>query len=278
MSRIAERFAELRRAGRAAFIPFITAGDPDEETSFAILERLPSAGAAVIELGVPFSDPMADGPAIQASSLRALEAGMTVNGVLGLVRRFREKDLATPIILMGYFNPIHAHGVERFVKEAAAVGVDGLITVDLPPEEDDVLRIPANTNGLDIIRLATPTTDEARLSTVLRGASGFLYYVSIAGVTGTKSYAKDELRSAVMRLKKESRIPCVVGFGIKTPEQASAVAGFADGAVVGSAIVTRIAEGVRNEKPNEVIVEDVVGFCRSLADSVHAVRTAAVIE
>jgi tryptophan synthase alpha chain len=278
MSRIAQRFAELRHAGRAAFIPFITAGDPDQETSFTILERLPSTGADLIEIGVPFSDPMADGPAIQASSLRALEAGMTVDGVLGLVRRFREEDLATPIILMGYFNPIHAYGVERFVKEAAAVGVDGLITVDLPPEEDDVLRSPANANGLDIIRLATPTTDKTRLGTVVNGASGFLYYVSVAGVTGTKSYAENELRSAVKRLKEEIRIPCAVGFGIKTPEQASAVAGFADGAVVGSAIVTRIAEGVRNEKPNEVIVEDVVGFCRSLADSVHAVRTAVVIE
>jgi tryptophan synthase alpha chain len=221
---------------------------------------------------------MADGPAIQASSLRALEAGMTVDGVLRLVRRFREKDLATPIILMGYFNPIHAYGVERFVKEAGAVGVDGLITVDLPPEEDDVLRSPANANGPDIIRLATPTTDKTRLGTVVNGASGFLYYVSVAGVTGTKSYAENELRSTVKRLKEEIRIPCAVGFGIKTPEQAAAVAGFADGAVVGSAIVTRIAEGVRNEKPNEVIVEDVVGFCRSLADSVHAVRTAAVIE
>jgi tryptophan synthase alpha chain len=278
MSRIAQRFAELRRAGRAAFIPFITAGDPDTETSFAILERLPSAGADLIELGVPFSDPMADGPAIQASSLRALETGMTVDGVLDLVRRFREKDLITPVVLMGYFNPIHAYGLERFVQEAAAAGVDGLITVDLPPEEDDMLRIPANANGLDIIRLATPTTDETRLAAVLKGASGFLYYVSIAGVTGTKSYAENELRSAVMRLKKESRIPCVVGFGIKTTEQAAAVAGFADGAVVGSAIVTRIAEGVRNEKPTGVIVEDVIGFCRSLAHSVHTVRTAAVIE
>ncbi|HEX3653870.1 MAG TPA: tryptophan synthase subunit alpha [Rhizomicrobium sp.] len=277
MSRIAERFGELQRNGRAAFVPFITAGDPDTETSFAILERLPSAGADLIEIGVPFSDPMADGPAIQASSLRALDTGMAVAGVLSLVRRFRQKDYATPIILMGYFNPIHAYGVEHFAADAASAGVDGLITVDLPPEEDDVLRIPANASGLDIIRLATPTTDDRRLTAVLNGASGFLYYVSVAGVTGTKSYAEGELRSAVARLKRQSHIPCAVGFGIKTPEQARAVASLADAVVVGSAIVNRVAEAVKNKKPNSVIVEDAVRFCGTFAESVHAARAAAVV-
>jgi tryptophan synthase alpha chain len=277
MSRIAQRFAELKRAERAAFIPFITAGDPDVETSFAILERLPSAGADLIELGVPFSDPMADGPAIQASSLRALDAGMTVAGVLALVRRFRQTDRATPIVLMGYFNPLHAYGVERFAFDAACAGVDGLITVDLPPEEDEVLRKPANASGVDIIRLATPTTDKRRLATVLNGASGFLYYVSVAGVTGTKSYAEGELRSSVVRLKRQAGMLCAVGFGIKTPEQARAVASFADAVVVGSAIVNCIAEGVKNEKPKAIIVEEALRFCGALAGSVHGARAETVL-
>jgi tryptophan synthase alpha chain len=277
VSRIAERFADLKRAGRAAFIPFITAGDPDAETSFAILERLPSAGADLIELGMPFSDPMADGPAIQASSLRALDAGMTVNGILDLVRRFRQKDRSTPIVLMGYFNPIHAHGVERFAANAASAGVDGLITVDLPPEEDVMLRIPANAHGLDVIRLVTPTTDESRLAVILNGAKGFLYYVSVAGVTGTKTYEENDLRSAVRHLQRQSRVSCAVGFGVRTPEQAGTVAGFADGVVVGSAIVDRIAEGVKNKKPAAVIVGEAVTFCGALAESVHAARKASVI-
>lgn len=276
MSRIQATFSRLAEDRRAAFIPFITAGDPDAETSFAILEGLPAAGADLIELGVPFSDPMADGPAIQASSVRALNRGMTVEGVLDLVRRFREKDRSTPIILMGYFNPIHSYGIDAFVSDAAGAGVDGLITVDLPPEEDEVLRLPAAGKGLDIIRLATPTTDDSRLRVVLNGASGFLYYVSIAGVTGTKSYAEADVRSAVERLKKESRIPCAVGFGIKTPEQARAVARFADGVVVGSANVSRIAEGIKIGKPVPDIVEDVTQFCRELADAVHGGRARAI--
>jgi len=277
VSRIAERFVDLKHAKRAAFIPFITAGDPDAETSFAILERLPSAGADLIELGMPFSDPMADGPAIQASSLRALDAGMTVNGVLDLVRRFRKMDRSTPIVLMGYFNPIHAHGVERFAASAASAGVDGLITVDLPPEEDVVLRVPANAHGLDVIRLSTPTTDERRLDVILNGAEGFLYYVSVAGVTGTKTYEENDLRAAVEHLQRQSRVPCAVGFGIKTPEQAGTVAGFADGVVVGSAIVDRIAKGVKDKKPAAVIVEEAVRFCGALAASVHAARNTAVL-
>jgi tryptophan synthase alpha chain len=272
MNRIAARFAELRRADRAAFIPFITAGDPDADTSFAILEKLPAAGADLIELGVPFSDPMADGPAIQASSLRALESGMTLARVLDMVRRFRGKDTVTPLLLMGYYNPIHAFGTARFAKEAAHAGVDGLITVDLPPEEDDVLRVPAMAQSLDVIRLATPTTDERRLGTILNGAGGFIYYVSIAGVTGTKSFSTDDVRRAVTGLKARTSLPCAVGFGIKTPEQAAEIARFADAAVVGSAIVARIADAVGRRTKRAALVRDVTEYCTALAHSVHAAR------
>jgi tryptophan synthase alpha chain len=278
MSRIPARFAELAKQNRAAFIPFITAGDPDAETSFAILEKLPAAGADLIELGVPFSDPMADGPAIQASSLRALNAGMRVSNVLDMVRHFRTRDETTPIILMGYFNPIHHYGVETFVRDAAEAGVDGLITVDLPPEEDEALRAPANARGLDVIRLATPTTDNRRLATVLNGASGFLYYVSIAGVTGTKSYAQADVATAAEGLKRKSEIPCAVGFGIKTAEQAAAIAQIADGAVVGSAIVSRIAGALESGRSKDDIVNDVLTFSKELAQSVHAARASAVVE
>ena len=270
MSRIAARFAELKAANRAAFLPFITAGDPDADTTFAILSELPAAGADLIELGVPFSDPMADGPAIQASSLRALEAGMTLHKVLDLVRRFRKVDDKTPIVLMGYYNPIHAYGTARFAHDAGAAGVDGLITVDLPPEEDEVLRVPADAQALDIVRLATPTTDGKRLAVIANGAGGFLYYVSIAGVTGTKDFAEDDVRAAVARLKVGANLPVAVGFGIKTPEQAARIARFADGAVVGSAIVQRIAESAGQSR--QELVKDVVTFCRTLADSVHAAR------
>lgn len=277
MSRIAQRFSELRATNRAAFVPFITAGDPDSDTTFEILQELPGAGADLIELGVPFSDPMADGPAIQASSLRALQAGMNVPKVLELVKRFRKSDSKTPIVLMGYYNPIHAYGTARFAKDAAAAGVDGLITVDLPPEEDEVLRAPANSHGLDIVRLATPTTNDNRLSTIRNGASGFLYYVSIAGVTGTKDFAESAVKEAVTRMKAQSGLPCAVGFGIKTPEQAAGIARFADGAVVGSAIVSRIAEGLANGAPHDHLIRDVLKFCRSLAQSVHAARDLPVL-
>ncbi|HEY1632812.1 MAG TPA: tryptophan synthase subunit alpha [Rhizomicrobium sp.] len=264
MSRIPARFEELKRANRAAFIPFITAGDPDAETTAAILAALPGAGADLIELGIPFSDPMADGPAIQASSQRALARGMSLSKVLDIVRRFRKSDAKTPIVLMGYYNPIHAYGTARFARDAAAAGVDGLITVDLPPEEDEVLRVPAREHGVDIVRLATPTSDDKRLTTILDGASGFLYYVSIAGVTGTKDFAADDVKAAVARVKACGNLPCCVGFGIKTPEQADAIARFADGAVVGSAIVQRIADGAS--------VPQIVEFCAALAASVHESR------
>jgi tryptophan synthase alpha chain len=271
MSRIAARFAELKKQNRAAFVPFITAGDPTPETSLAILEKLPGIGADVIELGMPFSDPMADGPTVQASSLRALEAGMTLHKTLDLVRKFRKADQKTPIVLMGYYNPIHAYGTAKFAKDAAEAGADGLITVDLPPEEDEVLRVPASAQGIDIVRLATPTTDAKRLKVVLDGASGYLYYVSVTGVTGTKSFDENDVRTAYAKIKSASDLPVTVGFGIKTPEQAAQIARFADGAVVGSAIVSRIAELAAIEKP-DAIVKDVVNFCKSLADSVHAAR------
>jgi len=272
MSRIAERFAELRALGRAAFVPFVTAGDPDSQTSFRILEKLPSAGADLIEIGMPFSDPMADGPAVQASSLRALEAGMTLAGVLALVARFRAGETKTPIVLMGYFNPIHSYGITRFARDAGAAGADGVIVVDLPPEEDGELRRHARAAGLDIVRLATPTTDAARLARVLDGAGGFLYYVSIAGITGTKSFAESDVKKAVQTLKSASALPVAVGFGIKTPEHAASIARFADAAVVGSAIVSRIAAARRAGSKPDAIVTETVEFCASLALAVHGAR------
>jgi tryptophan synthase alpha chain len=277
VSRIAARFEQLNTANRAAFIPFVTAGDPDADTTLALLQGLPEAGADLIELGVPFSDPMADGPAIQASSQRALKSGMTLTKVLDIVRRFRSEDDKTPIVLMGYYNPVHAYGTARFAKSAAEAGVDGLITVDLPPEEDDVLRVPAAAQGLDVVRLATPTSTDDRLKTIVAGAGGFLYYVSIAGVTGTKDFAENEVRGAVARIKERAGLPVGVGFGIKTPELAGAIARFADAAVVGSAIVSRVAECSAAGLPRETLVKEVLEFCSSLAQSVHAVRGETVI-
>ncbi len=264
MSRIDQCFQALREQNRAAFIPFITAGDPTSDTTWTLLQQLPAQGADIIELGVPFSDPMADGPAVQASSQRALQAGMTLPKVLDLVRRFRKDNTTTPIILMGYYNPIHAYGTARFAKDAAEAGVDGLITVDLPPEEDEILRLPADAHELALVRLATPTTDAKRLPKVLNGAGGFLYYVSIAGVTGTKSFSESDVQNAVARLKAASPLPVAVGFGIKTPEHAATIARFADAAVVGSAIVDRIGR----KEP----LEDILAFCRMLAEAVHQAR------
>ncbi len=276
LSRLEARFAELKAAGRGGFVTFVTAGDPDGETSLALLRRLPAAGADIIELGMPFSDPMADGPAIQASSLRALKAGATLAKTLELVRRFREEDQSTPIILMGYYNPIYSMGVEAFLAEATAVGVDGLIIVDLPPEEDDELCQPAIEAGLHWIRLATPTTDDARLPVVLSRTSGFLYYVAIMGITGTKSAGEEEIRQAVARLKAHSDLPIAVGFGIKTPQQAAAVADAADAAVVGSALVERVRANLDDEgRAKEGLVDDVAGFVGSLAAGVRGGREAA---
>lgn len=274
MTRIAQRFAELKVQGRAAFVPFITAGDPDLETSRAILDALPGAGADLIELGMPFSDPMADGPAVQASSLRALKTGGSMVRTLEMVRDFRKRDAKTPIVLMGYYNPIHAMGAANFAKDAAAAGADGLIVVDLPPEEDAVLQAPAKAARIDVIRLVTPTTHEARLARVLDGASGFLYYVSIAGVTGTKSFAQADVQAAVARIGKATHLPIAVGFGIKTPAQAGAIARIADAAVVGSAIVSVIGENQAAGK--DTIVAKVTELCRALADSIHASANAKV--
>ena len=270
MTRLADTFARLKKEGRAAFVPFITAGDPDMETSFAILAKLPEAGADIIELGMPFTDPMADGPAVQASSVRALKAGASMAKVLEMVKKFRRADRTTPIVLMGYYNPIHAYGTARFAKDVAAAGVDGLIVVDLPIEEDEVLRLPAIAQGVDLIRFVTPTTDEARLKRIVAGASGYLYYVSVAGVTGTKSVPEDEVRAAMARVKAATHLPCTVGFGIRSPEQAEAIARVADGVVVGSAIVSQVAANLGGGR--DKIIAEVVALTRALAGSTHAAR------
>jgi tryptophan synthase alpha chain len=242
--RIERRFAELREAGRGGLITFLCAGDPDPATSAEMLAGLPAAGADLIEIGMPFSDAMADGPAIQAGSLRALKAGMTLARTLDLVRRLRRSDQTTPVVLMGYFNPIWRYGPERFLDDAVAAGVDGLIVVDLPPEEDDELCVPARGRGLNFVRLVTPTTDDDRLPVVLGHASGFLYYVSITGITGTRAPIADQVGAAVGRLRRHSALPVAVGFGIRTPAQAAAIARVADAAVVGSALVSHIARSL----------------------------------
>ncbi len=272
--RIARRFAALKAEGRAGFVTFVTAGDPDYDTSLALVKGLPGAGADVIELGMPFTDPMADGPAIQASSLRALKAGQTLKKTLALVRDFRKSDADTPIVLMGYYNPIYSYGVDGFLKDAIAAGVDGLIVVDLPPEEDEELCLPALAAGVNFIRLATPTTDDKRLPKVLTNTSGFVYYVSILGITGTRSASAVDISGAVARLKRHTDLPVAVGFGIKTPAQAAEVAAAADAAVVGSALVSRIAENLDGSgKPKPGLVEDVLTLVRDLAAGVRGART-----
>jgi len=270
MSRLAAKFAALKKEGRAAFIPFITAGDPDMETSFAILEKLPAAGADVIELGMPFTDPMADGPAVQASSVRALKSGASMVKVLEMVKKFRRTNKDTPIVLMGYYNPIHAYGTARFARDVAGAGVDGLIVVDLPIEEDEVLRVPAQAQGVDLVRFVTPTTDEARLKRIVADASGYLYYVSVAGVTGTKAVPEEEVRQALTRVRAATDLPCAVGFGIRSPEQAQSVARVADGVVVGSAIVSQVAANLN--AGSDKIAAEVLALARSLAGSTHAAR------
>ncbi len=270
MSRIAARFAALKAEGRAGLVTFTTAGDPDAATSQAILDGLPAAGADLIELGMPFSDPMADGPAIQAASLRALAAGAGLASTLEMVSRFRAKDDATPIILMGYYNPIYAHGVEAFCREAAAAGVDGLIVVDLPPEEAEELAGPARRIGIDFIFLTAPTTDEARLPTVLEHAAGFVYYVSITGVTGTASASREAIAAAVARLRRHTSLPLAVGFGLKTAKQIAEVGDLADAAVVGSAIVQRLASGLDAAgKAPPGLAGEVLGFVKELSAGVR---------
>jgi len=270
-TRIERRFADLKAEGRRGLVTFVTAGDPDYETALELVKALPAAGADVIELGMPFTDPMADGPAIQASSLRALKSGMTLKKTLAFVTEFRAVEKNTPIVLMGYYNPIYSYGVDAFLKDALAAGVDGLIIVDLPPEEDAELCLPALKAGLNFIRLATPTTDDQRLPTVLKNTSGFVYYVSILGITGTKSASNVDIAKAVTRLKRHTDLPVAVGFGIKTADQARAVAQEADAAVVGSAIVSRIADLLdANGKPKPGLKEHVLELVRDLAGGVRS--------
>jgi tryptophan synthase alpha chain len=273
IGRIDRRFATLSKQGRAALVTFTMAGDPDYATSLAILKALPKAGADVIELGMPFTDPMADGPAIQAAGLRALHAGQNMKKTLAAVRDFRAGDDATPIVLMGYYNPIYIYGVERFLADAKAAGVDGLIVVDLPPEEDSELCLPAMKAGLNFIRLATPTTDEKRLPTVLTNTSGFVYYVSITGITGAAAPDTGKVAAAVARIKRHTKLPVCVGFGVRTAAHARAIAEGADGVVVGSALVEAVRQSLGpDSKPTAATVAAVTDLARALAEGVHSAR------
>ena len=261
MSRIDAKFAELRAAGKKAFVAYIMAGDTDYDTGLEVMQGLPAAGVDVIELGLPFTDPMADGSTIQLAGQRALEGGQTLEKTLQYARTFRETDDTTPIVLMGYYNPIYSRGVDRFLVDAKEAGIDGLIIVDLPPEEDSELCIPAQAAGINFIRLATPTTDDKRLPTVLQNTSGFVYYVSVTGITGAAAAQAGDVGPEVARIKAKTDLPVIVGFGIKTPEAAEAIAKVADGAVVGSAIVEKIGAGEN--------ASDVLSFVASLADGAH---------
>jgi len=261
MTRIDAKFAELAKAGKKAFVTYVMAGDPSFETSLEIVCGLPKAGVDIIELGLPFTDPMADGETIQLAGQRALEQGMTLDRTLELARRFRETDNSTPIVMMGYYNPIYSRGVDKFLQDAKEAGIDGLIVVDLPPEEDSELCIPAQKAGLNFIRLATPTTDDARLPRVLQNTSGFVYYVSINGITGSAEAQAADVGPEVARIKAKTDLPVIVGFGIKTPERAETIASVADGAVVGSAIVGQIGAGKS--------VSEVLDFVKTLADGAH---------
>ena len=272
-TRIEARFADLKAQGRAALVTFVTAGDPGYDTSLELLRALPGAGADVIELGMPFTDPMADGPAIQASSLRALAAGQNMIKTLKLVSEFREGDNDTPIVLMGYYNPIYIYGVDRFIADAKAAGVDGLIVVDLPPEEDHELCIPALGEGLNFIRLATPTTDDKRLPKVLTNTSGFVYYVSVTGITGSKAPDISRVNEAVSRIKRHTDLPVAVGFGVRTAEQAAGIASGADGVVVGSALVNTIKESLdENGTATGTTVANVLKLVSELAQGVRQGR------
>jgi tryptophan synthase alpha chain len=271
--RIERRFAALKEEGRAGLVTYLSAGDPDRVTFARILEGLPAAGADLIEVGMPFTDPMADGPSIQAASLRALAAGTTLRGVLDLVRSFRRSDDETPVVLMGYYNPIWSFGPERFLDEAKSAGVDGLIVVDLPPEEDDELCLPALARDLDFIRLATPTTDDRRLPRVLTNTRGFIYYVSITGITGAGAPVIELVSRAVARIKRHTGLPVAVGFGIREPQQAAEIARAADAVVVGSALVDQIARSLDEDgRPKPRLVEDLLARVRALAESVRTAR------
>lgn len=272
VTRIDTRLAKLKAEGRAALVTFVTAGDPDRETSLSILKALPGAGADIIEFGMPFSDPMAEGPPIQAADIRALAAGQTMVRTLEQVRAFRAGDNETPIVLMGYYNPIYIYGVERFVSDAKAAGVDGLIVVDLPPEEDEELCLPAIRAGMSFIRLATPTSDDKRLPVLLKNSSGFVYYVSVLGVTGVKSAAAGDVATAVARIKAHTPLPVMVGFGVKTGEQAAAIAAHADGVVVGSALVNAVRDSLADGKATAATVPAVTSLVADLAAGVRRGR------
>jgi tryptophan synthase alpha chain len=274
MSRIAARFAALRAEGRGALIPFLEAYDPDPATSMAILRGMPGAGADLIEIGVPFTDPMADGPTIQRAGQRGLKAGATLAGALAMVRDFRAADAATPVVLMGYFNPILSYGPERFCVDAAASGVDGLIVVDVPPEEADEIEPYAKREGLDLIRLVAPTTDEARLLRVLGATSGFVYYVAITGITGTRSASGAELAEAIPRIRRHTALPIAIGFGVRTPEQAAEAARIADGAVVASALIETLARHLDEQgRAKPEAVRAVLDQVRGLAEAVRGARS-----
>ena len=275
-TRIDRRFAALKQEGRAALVTFTMAGDPDYDTSLAIAKALPKAGADVIELGMPFTDPMADGPAIQAAGVRALKGGQRMTRTLTMVREFRKNDDATPIVLMGYYNPIYIYGVDRFLVDAKAAGVDGLIVVDLPPEEDEELCLPTLKAGLNFIRLATPTTDDKRLPAVLSNTSGFVYYVSITGITGAAAPDAGKVSAAVARIKRHTKLPVAVGFGVRTAEQARAIAENADGVVVGSALVDALRASLdKDGKAGPEAVKAVTSLVSALADGVRSVRRVA---
>ena len=275
-TRIDARFAELAKQGRSAFVTFLMAGDPDPKTSLDILKALPKAGADVIEIGMPFTDPMADGPSIQAAGLRALKAGMTLKKTLEMVRGFRKDDDTTPLVLMGYYNPIYIYGVDKFLADAKSAGVDGLIIVDLPPEEDTELCIPAMKAGLNFIRLATPTTDDKRLPAVLANTSGFVYYVSITGITGSASADSKAVGEAVARIKRHTKLPVCVGFGIRTPDAARAIAENANGAVVGTALVDALRASLDSEgRATPKTVGAVADLVSALAQGVRGAKQAA---
>ena len=270
-TRLKKRFDKLKAQGRSAFVTFVSAGDPDLETSAKLISGMAKSGADVLEIGMPFSDPMADGPAIQLGSQRALAAGMTLKGVLQMVRDFRTSDDETPIVLMGYFNPIYVYGVDTFVTDAKEAGVDGFIIVDLPPEEEKEFAIPAQNAGLDFIYLTTPTADDARLTKITSRGSGFIYYVSITGVTGTASAQLSDVDAAVKRIRNVTDLPVAIGFGINTPDQAKEMAAISDAAVVGSAIVKQIAENLDDDgKAKDDLVDNVLTFVKDLADGVKA--------
>ena len=269
-TRIGRRFAELKAEGRSGLVSFLTAGDPNPEAASEIMAGLPSAGVDLIELGIPFSDPMADGPSIQASSLRALKNGMTLSKTIDMVRGFRQNDHETPIILMGYYNPIYKYGVDRFLADAKDASIDGLIMVDLPPEEEGELCLPAIKAGLNFIYLTAPTTDDARLPMVLEKASGFVYYVSITGITGTRAAAIDDVRQSIERIRRRTDLPIAVGFGIRTPEQTAEVAAVADAAVVGSALVDLVRDNLDADcRAKPELVDRVLGLVGELAGGIR---------